>query len=756
MVVSYAGFFKSTDHDASGATFGFKGQTSPELVPFPDAKLSGGVLRADFGSAGALRIPLPTGAATLPSDGAGTLSPLGPVTGTTFRSADGTFFYADLTPVRQPSQREFVAGGMPVSKAFLDPTGSTRIFAFSIQPDAALQAKVPFVRNASGGSLPGAVVSPLYMVAPPTTAIGDATTVDAARTLQGSLAISGRGAGQQSVVAMGVGTVQALESSGLPIIGGVVRGSSQQDAAAAPVRIGSALTSVADGKGQSLYGKDAISGFVLDQTQYSSSAAGSGVLTTPVVPSTADEVPLSVSRPPTTYGINQPATPQPLPAGVGASRTTQTLKGYFGGLMNTTAQPDPYVITGKTSLSTAAASNRIEATLTSDRLSGAGGIRTIQMQFGGLTGNAGGREAFIDDNVFGVAESQPDSTAPPRGQPQPQKIDGKPLVVGGDPAQAGKLYLMSSGTAPPPTSLLPAGAAYCTCEFLRWGYWGGDLRTGSDSSSAITRIDRGHINFWMAGQPTPIADISRLAGMGTADYAGHLIGSVFNAGRQYIAAGGLNASYNFGTQIGSFAVVNYDGLSFSATGTAPLTGSTYTFKLNRPSGVPLTGAINGGFFGPNAKDTGGNFSFSGAGGFPYFTSGIFAATKKLTRACARFALLLAGAAANAKDPPGSPAGLARLWRRVRSRSRRQRVSWGAGRCRWRCRDAGRERRPARRPDREHRHPTNASRAAGRSRSNTDAAPCRRHNSPPAGSALPSRFGCRRASGRSSGSSRRAG
>ncbi len=563
---------------------------------------------------------MPPGVAVLPLDGAGTRSPLGPVTGTTFLSADGTFFYADLVPLNAPTQREFVAGGKPAGAAVLAPTGSTRIFAFSVQPDAALLSRIPFIRTEVGGNLAGASVSPLYLVAPASTAIGDASTVAAARTLQASLAITGSRGGQQSVAAMGIGTVSTLESSGAPIIGGELRGSSQLSSASPPVRIGSSLTSVVDGAGQSLYGSNAISGFVLDQTQYNTTAAGSGVLTTPVIPSTASEVPLAVSGSPTSYGVNQPAIPVPLPTGVGASRTTQTLAGYFGGLMNTTAQARPYAITGATSLSTDAPSNRIAATLTSDRLSPSqtGGISTVQMQYGGLTGNAGGREAFVDDHIFGVAESQNPGA--------PQQIDGATLVVAGDPNAAGKLYLMSSAAAPPPSSLLPAHAAYCECQFLQWGYWGGDLRTGNDSSSAISRIDRGHINFWVAGQPTPIADISRLTSMGaTGSYSGHLIGSVFNNGAQYIAAGGLNATYNFATQMGKFSVLNYDGVSFAATGRAPLAGSNYTFGITDVPG--LSGKVSGGFYGPNAANTGGNFSFSKTVGPTYFTSGIFAAKK---------------------------------------------------------------------------------------------------------------------------------
>ncbi len=87
----------------------------------------------------------------------------------------------------------------------------------------------------------------------------------------------------------------------------------------------------------------------------------------------------------------------------------------------------------------------------------------------------------------------------------------------------------------------------------------------------------------------------------------------------------MNATYNFQSGAGSFAVTNYDGLSFKVTGSSTLSGANYTFGVK---GVPgLTGAISGSFYGPMAAETGGNFAFSKTAGTPYFTSGIFAAKR---------------------------------------------------------------------------------------------------------------------------------
>jgi hypothetical protein len=387
-------------------------------------------------------------------------------------------------------------------------------------------------------------------------------------------------------------------------LNGVVRGSSQLSAAAPPVRIGSSFTSVVDGSGNSLYGKNAISGFVLDQTQYNTATPGSGVLTTPVIPSLASEVPLSGAA--TNYGFTHPATATTLPSGVGVNRTSQTvLTGNFGGLMNTTAQPQPYAITGTTVLVTDATVNRVAAVLASDPLTPTAtrGVSNVEMVFGPTN------SAFIDNNIYGASESQI-----------------SPAFVNDHAAQAAQLYFLSSGAAPPPSSLLPAGASYCQCQYLQWGYWGGDITSTSTSDSNAPRIDRGHINFWTAGPVTPLADINKLAAQGAVgNYTGHMIGSVFNNGAQYTAAGGVAATYNFGTQMGSFSVINYDGRSFTTTGRPATSGASYQFGITNVPG--LTGSINGGFYGPMAAETGGNFKFQTTAGPTYLTSGIFAAKR---------------------------------------------------------------------------------------------------------------------------------
>ena len=618
VAVTYAGRIKNTN--GNGTARGFVDQTangdiaySSGTLSFPPGVPQSGVFTANVGNLGKISFPLIPGSASFGPQG--TSSSLGPITGTTFLSADNTFFYATLTPTSTPNERLFISGGTPVNASFYGQTGNTRIFAFSVQPDAALQSNIPFIRGQAGGNLANASVSPLYVVAPPLTPIGSATTISAARALQASLAINGQGANQQSTIAVTTGSIAALQSNGQPILSGALRGSSLQSASATPVRVGSAVSSTVDGAGNSLYGANAISGFVVDQTQFNETAASSGVVTTPVIPSTASEIPLSGAS--TTYGFAQPVLPTAVPAGVATptNRSTRALSGNFGGLMYTTAQPVPYIATGGTFIATDAPNNRIQATLSGTSQSPSSGVDSLTMQYGGLTGVAGGREAFIDNNTFGVLESQVN----------PQQINGQNLVVNGDPNQAGKLYLASSGAAGAPTSLLPSGASYCDCQFLQWGYWGGDLRTGNSTDSSVSRIDRGHINTWVAGVATPLNDLNTLIGQSaTGTYNGHAIGSVYNNGASYVAAGAFNGTYNFGTQSGTMAINNFDGRSFAATGKAPLTGNTYSFGVTSPG---TKGSINGSFYGPMAAETGGSFAVQTTVGPAYLASGIFAGKK---------------------------------------------------------------------------------------------------------------------------------
>jgi hypothetical protein len=615
VTLTYAGRLKNTN--GNGTARGFFDQSANADFPysggtlsFPAGQPQNGVFTAST-ARGTISFPLTPGTNTFGPQG--TSSPFGPITGTSVLSPDNSFFYANITAASQPGQVALIFGGMPANPTAYAPTGSPRVLAFNIQPDAALQSGIPFVRNQAGGGLPNPSVSPFLIVSPANTAFGDVSTDSRARGLQASLAINGQGANQQSAIAVTTGTIGQLQSNGQPVFVGDLRGSSQLSAFSPPTRLSSAVSSTVDGAGNSFYGTNAISGFVLDQTQQNSTAPGSGIITGPVIPSTAAETQLNGTT--TTYGFAQPALPTAVPAAVaGATRTTQTIVGNAGGLNFTTAQSQPYIVTGPISISTDASTNKIQATINATAQSPSSGYNTLTYQFGSVAANAGRRDAFINDSNFAVLESDVNA----------QQVNGQNLVVNGNTTNAGQLYLVNANTAPPPASLLPAGASYCQCQFLQWGYWGGDLDTGNANNSNISRIDRGGINFWVAGAPTSTADLNTLAAQSaTGTYAGHAIGSVSNNGASYVAAGGFNGSYNFGSHAAAFTISNFDGNTFTAAGTVPLSGASYSLAGSAPR-TGMTGNINGTFYGPMAAETGGNFTLQSAIGVPYMASGIFA------------------------------------------------------------------------------------------------------------------------------------
>ncbi len=545
--------------------------------------------------------PLATGTTTFSSAGS---SPSGPLTGTSFLSDDGAYFYANVTAAN--GQSTFVSGGQAVPSSVLKSTGQTRIFAFNLS-GAPAPTGIPFSLN-DEGSITKPALTPLYLVAPASTAIGDTSAASTARELHATVIFSGQGSAQTSTAVVQGGVVTTLQSSGAPFISGGVRG---VEATASELEtMTSHTSSVVDANGNSLYGTNAITGFTLDQTKFAKVSDTSFIRTAPaaVQPLAIETEGVGASFP-ETYGFAQPAVAMAVPAGVGTSRTTQTLIGFFGGTMTTTATTTPYAITGAANIATDSNANTLTATFTSDPLTASktGGVTAVTMNFGGQ------QSVFIDNNIFGAFEDQT----------TPQQINGQPLVVNGDTSQASQLYLLSSPTAALPTSLLPSGASYCQCQFLQWGYWGGDLLTGNANNDLVSRIDHGHINFWVAGVPTSVGDLNTLASQSTVGtYTGHAIGSVFNAGSNYVAVGGFNGIYNFGTQIGTMTVSNFDGNpTLSVTGSAPLTGGKYTLALTQPG---VAGSITGSFFGPKAAETGGNFAFQRTIGPTYIASGIFA------------------------------------------------------------------------------------------------------------------------------------
>jgi hypothetical protein len=181
-----------------------------------------------------------------------------------------------------------------------------------------------------------------------------------------------------------------------------------------------------------------------------------------------------------------------------------------------------------------------------------------------------------------------------------------------------RLALVTSATVPS-TSLLPAAVSYCACEYLQWGYWTGRVETPNSAMTAATRNDFAAIDTWVAGQPTV-----NMPTVGVGSYNGAAVGTVYNGGATYLAVGGFNQTYNFGSRTGTVNITNFDGASYAAAVSG--SGSAFAGALKGSFGN-RNGAVAGSFYGPGAVEAGGSFNiYNGqpAANAKYLASGIFA------------------------------------------------------------------------------------------------------------------------------------
>ncbi len=448
-------------------------------VTFP---LAPGFARPGFVSVG------PAGTSFTYGSGPGQVS--GTIVGTSYMSPDSTFSYinASLIPSDPtiPTQTAFLFGGQAVpanSQLLTQPPGTAKLYTFTLQQDAALQSPIPFVTQTTGGNIPGAYASPYYAVGPAQSPFGAYNAVSkptetGTHTLQASLGISGQGSSQTSALVVQTGSFFTANGSNTVAGSGVIRGSYQQDATTPPVRIGSGAATVPDGSNPSnnIFGTGTgslpIAGFTLDQNQYMNQ--------TYVPNQVAVQVPFGGTT--ANYAFNQPATA--VSSGFlfsnrdnhlqGMSPPNDPLQGYFAGTMSSrdtvtppgpNPAPGPYAVTGTATVQTNATNNRAAATFAGGDPFGS---TTLTVQFGSVTGQGTNksRSTFVDNNRFAGLES-PDT---------PSQVDHVDIQLNGDPTQAAKVGMVTSGTVPS-NSLLPAGGLCSSCQFLQWGYWTGTLNT---------------------------------------------------------------------------------------------------------------------------------------------------------------------------------------------------------------------------------------------------------------------------------------
>ena len=269
---------------------------------------------------------------------------------------------------------------------------------------------------------------------------------------------------------------------------------------------------------------------------------------------------------------------------------------------------DPIDITVQTS----AEANKVLATIGVNLI--ASPFTPIIAQFGdddvtafGTSSNGTRHSAFIDDDFFGAVENGISLST----------FDNLSVI-------SNELYMFTTESIPG----LPSTITLCDCNFLRWGFWGGELKP--DGGATFERI---HGATWVAGR---IPDLSDIPSTGTATYSGHIATSVLNGSDSYFAAGNLAFVANFGNPAAStFNVTDFDGGSFSGTGISILSasaGHTFTGSVTGTvtnSSISVSGSYLGSFVQNSTgtdkvAETGGHISLTGSG---YDASGTFAAAK---------------------------------------------------------------------------------------------------------------------------------
>ena len=176
------------------------------------------------------------------------------------------------------------------------------------------------------------------------------------------------------------------------------------------------------------------------------------------------------------------------------------------------------------------------------------------------------------------------------------------------------------------------GVSFCNCEYTRWGFWSVDQnRPGYTASGTPAAVrDRVHMGTWVAGvRAVEHVDIPTT---GTATYAGHIIGSFKTGNNEYIAAGNMSNTVNFGTNSGIVTINNLDGRNYFGGLSMPVANARNLFSgvMNSNSGAAAKLALYGEFMKNSSSAVGemaGGFFVSSAPGVNYIGSGTFAARK---------------------------------------------------------------------------------------------------------------------------------
>lgn len=555
-----------------------------------------------------IRLPAPnTGSFTFGS--AGTSSPFGPVSGSGFLSPNEDFFFYTLREAEHAGNLATIFGGVPITSDLFPESGYATHRHRRAHP----------IPDFAGGDVLGLLREYTLHSAYGRRDIGTVPGVLAGA----AVVFDGSGPSQRSAI---LGTSASYQFQRLvpggprngPILfNGGSRTSTRRSSTNHPVRTAFNFYSVLDENRSSLFGIAGPDFFATSTQDFSSSGIRqpgySGFYQAMVGDTSSAEVQGSFH----TNGFAQTASS---PSDLGARRTTRTLFGYTGGIVEIrerggvfqgdyvfNADPDDR---GRTTIPESSPSEQTGVRIFTDNGSNwmwvetgtenVEGTNNNFYYFGTPIGTFHSRSAFIDDRRF-IARNL---------------SDGAIETVGGEGFMGDYPIIRLSGafvSAGMLGDVLPDGVAPCECKYLSWGYWSADARRETTIEDRNNDREAAHIASWVAGEIPDAVDIPTT---GTASYAGHIVGNVKNGANYYVAAGRFTHQHNFGTDTGAFSVTNFDGANYS--------GAVSASNLrNDFQGANIQGSSNrvmnlrGSFFKTPSQ---------GAGAIPAYVGGDFNAT----------------------------------------------------------------------------------------------------------------------------------
>jgi len=501
---------------------------------------------------------------------------------------DLKFLYYYLVD-RVGGDRVFAFAGVPTPQAGVPDGGE--VYAYSLNIDGVRLAILPFIDDVltpSGGFFQPSQGYVVWANSPQNRAFGS-----------GAVAIGGQGSSQVSAMSLLMGNVFD-DGSGLPHLSGFALGDRRGQSSGLRTLFRSPLSSSDADDGSDFFGASA-DHFVLESSSVDPLDA--------ILARGGEKVVNGVATP---YFANVPATRG---FAFASPRTTRTLTGFANALeLDVDAA---YNIVGAHHLGNASAAdvsistnNLTNGVFASFNLLDSNSGDDVLITFGGT--QASGKSAFIDDGRFFAASQS--------------------VAIDGVPAGAGYLGLVTN-SALKHEGFLPPGVTFCNCQYLNWGFFGGERFASPPAGPGLAHAELG---TWVVGLPVGASQLVGIASQ-TATYSGHVIAGVMNGANIYQAAGAMTLSFTFGAGFYSFnsaTISQFDGFSLTGANTAgpQFGGVEYTnvgqFAISgvKPGVGAVSAQVKGTFFGPGTppQETGGNIVLSGQG---YQGAGTYAARR---------------------------------------------------------------------------------------------------------------------------------